>query len=61
VENRDIVQTIRRAVVEAHDASVHAVVLLPPGGVPRTTSGKIQRHLCREEFESRTFETAIGQ
>jgi acyl-CoA synthetase (AMP-forming)/AMP-acid ligase II len=58
--NRDILQAIRRAVVEAHDVPVHAVVLLPPGGVPRTTSGKIQRHLCRQAFEARTFQAAVG-
>jgi acyl-CoA synthetase (AMP-forming)/AMP-acid ligase II len=59
-EKRDIVLAIQRAVVEAHDVPVHAVALLPPGGVPRTTSGKIQRHLCRQAFENRTLEP-IGQ
>jgi acyl-CoA synthetase (AMP-forming)/AMP-acid ligase II len=59
--NRDIVQAIRGAVAEAHDVPVHAVVLLPPGGVPRTTSGKIQRHLCGQAFESRTLASVVGQ
>lgn len=59
-ENRDVVQAIRRAVTEVHDVPVHAVVLLPPGGVPRTTSGKIQRHLCRQAFEARTFQAGVG-
>jgi acyl-CoA synthetase (AMP-forming)/AMP-acid ligase II len=57
--NQDIVLTVRRTVGEAHDVAVHAVVLLPPGGVPRTTSGKIQRNLCRQAFESREFQNAL--
>jgi acyl-CoA synthetase (AMP-forming)/AMP-acid ligase II len=52
-----LVRTIRLAVAEEHDVRVHAVVLLPPGGVPRTGSGKIQRHLCRQAFETHAFET----
>jgi 8-amino-7-oxononanoate synthase len=29
---------------------VYVVALLKPGGIPKTTSGKIQRQLCREKF-----------
>lgn len=59
--NQDIVQAIRRAVGEVHDVAVHAVVLLPPGGVPRTTSGKIQRNLCRQAFEANEYQPVPAQ
>jgi amino acid adenylation domain-containing protein len=41
---------VRQAIAEEHEASVHAVLLVRPGGVPRTTSGKVQRQLCRRLF-----------
>jgi fatty-acyl-CoA synthase len=44
----EVVGCIREAVANAHDIAVHEVVLLAPGGVPKTTSGKIQRSLARQ-------------
>jgi len=38
---------VRRAVAEEHEVQVHEVVLLRFGGVPTTSSGKIQRRACR--------------
>jgi acyl-CoA synthetase (AMP-forming)/AMP-acid ligase II len=48
----EIVRAINRAVAENHAVQVHKVVLVKPGSVPRTSSGKIQRYLCRERFLS---------
>ncbi|HEX8337892.1 MAG TPA: fatty acyl-AMP ligase, partial [Pyrinomonadaceae bacterium] len=48
----EIVGAIRRAVSEEHEVSPHAVVLLRPGSIPKTSSGKIQRHACRAAFLS---------
>ena len=45
---QEIAQVIRNRVAEAHEISVHEVVLLPPGGLPKTSSGKVQRSRCRE-------------
>ena len=39
------------AVVRVHDVRPHAILLVKPGAIPRTTSGKVQRTLCRELFE----------
>jgi acyl-CoA synthetase (AMP-forming)/AMP-acid ligase II len=47
---QDVVGEIRRAVAQAHDLRVHDVVLLEPRTVPKTSSGKIQRHACREGY-----------
>jgi amino acid adenylation domain-containing protein len=42
-----VAAAIRQALVEEHDLPPHRVVLLRPGAVPKTTSGKIQRRGCR--------------
>ena len=39
---------IRQAIAEQHELALHAVVLVRPGAVPKTSSGKVQRHACRE-------------
>ena len=39
---------IREAIVGAHDIVPHEIALLRPGALPKTTSGKIQRALCRK-------------
>ncbi|WNG33627.1 amino acid adenylation domain-containing protein [Archangium violaceum] len=48
----EVIDAIRRAVTEQHELALHAVVLLEPGTVPKTSSGKIQRHACRAAFLS---------
>ena len=45
-----IIQSIRRAVAKYHELGVYAVSLLKPGTIPKTSSGKIQRHVCRDNF-----------
>jgi acyl carrier protein len=39
-------------VVEEHEVDPYAIVLLRPGALPLTSSGKVQRTLCREMFEA---------
>ncbi|MFZ5894826.1 MAG: SDR family NAD(P)-dependent oxidoreductase [Myxococcota bacterium] len=46
----EILRAVRRSVAEEHGAEVHAVVFLQVGTVPKTSSGKIQRHACKEAF-----------
>jgi acyl-CoA synthetase (AMP-forming)/AMP-acid ligase II len=43
----EVVGDIREAVVNEHEVAVDTVVLISPGTIPRTTSGKIQRNLTR--------------
>jgi thioester reductase-like protein len=45
-----LVKIIRRAVAKTHDVNVHAVSLLKVGSLAKTSSGKLQRSLCREQF-----------
>jgi len=46
----EITAAIRHAVSSAHSVRVHEVVLLQPGAIPKTSSGKIQRHACRAGY-----------
>ena len=45
-----LTEDIRRAIAEEHEIDVHAVVLIQLGSIAKTTSGKIQRHVCRAAF-----------
>ncbi|MEA5506771.1 AMP-binding protein [Halotia wernerae UHCC 0503] len=46
----EVIGAIRKSVSESHDLQVYAVLLLKPAGIPKTSSGKIQRHACRTGF-----------
>lgn len=50
LNSNEVIGAIRRAVAEEHDLQVYAVLLLKIGGIPKTSSGKIQRRACREKF-----------
>lgn len=45
-----VIRDVRRAVAQAIDAQVDAVALIEPRTIPKTSSGKVQRGLCRELF-----------
>jgi acyl-CoA synthetase (AMP-forming)/AMP-acid ligase II len=51
-KGENLEQLIRRTVLKKHDLQVHTVVLLKPGTIPKTSSGKIQRHACRDRLLS---------
>ncbi|HEY1375409.1 MAG TPA: fatty acyl-AMP ligase, partial [Gemmataceae bacterium] len=42
-----VADAVRRAVADEHEADLHAFVLLRPGGLPKTSSGKVRRRACR--------------
>ncbi len=48
VDRQDLVSLISAAVLREHDLAISEVVLVKPEVVPKTSSGKIQRVLCRE-------------
>jgi acyl-coenzyme A synthetase/AMP-(fatty) acid ligase len=41
---------VREAVTQAHGIRVDVLALVRPGTIPKTSSGKIQRRLCRSLF-----------
>ncbi|MEN9568677.1 MAG: hypothetical protein RLZZ69_3873, partial [Cyanobacteriota bacterium] len=47
---KQLTQAIRREVAKNHDLQVYTTLLLKPGSLPKTSSGKIQRHACRADF-----------
>ncbi len=51
-----VVSAIRQAVAREHELEVYAVVLLKTSSIPKTSSGKIQRHACRAGFLSGSLE-----
>jgi acyl-CoA synthetase (AMP-forming)/AMP-acid ligase II/acyl carrier protein len=52
-----VMESIRQAVAEQHELQVHTVVMAEAGSIPKTTSGKLQRYACREEFLSGKLKT----
>lgn len=48
----EVIKAIRREVTLQHDLPPEAVVLVRFGTLPRTSSGKIQRHACRDLFST---------
>jgi acyl-CoA synthetase (AMP-forming)/AMP-acid ligase II len=46
---------LRQAIAEAHGIQLYGVALVPPGTVPKTTSGKVQRFLCRDAWMNDTL------
>ena len=41
-----MLNAVRRAIAEEHELQVYAVLILNRGSLPKTASGKIQRHAC---------------
>ena len=50
-----LVRLIRREVAAQHDLQAVAVVLIKPMTIPKTSSGKIQRHACLQAFTEQTL------
>lgn len=57
----EITGSIRQALAAYHGLQVYNIVLVKPGTLPKTSSGKIQRHLCRSQFLNATLQALDGQ
>ncbi|OBK86287.1 fatty-acid--CoA ligase [Mycolicibacter heraklionensis] len=55
-----VLKAINAAIARYHGIGAHAVVLVEPGTIPTTSSGKIQRQAARQKFLDRGF-TALAQ
>ncbi|MCC7086765.1 MAG: aminotransferase class I/II-fold pyridoxal phosphate-dependent enzyme [Pirellulales bacterium] len=49
-ELNEVFDAIRKVVSAEHEVPVEAIVLIKSGSIPKTSSGKIQRHACRNGF-----------
>jgi amino acid adenylation domain-containing protein len=54
-----VAAAVRQALAEEHEVQVHEVVLIRTGTLPKTSSGKVQRHLCRSRYQAGELE-AVG-
>ncbi|MDZ8264154.1 non-ribosomal peptide synthetase [Nostoc sp. ChiQUE01b] len=48
----EVVSAIRQAVTDEHEVQVYGVLLIKPGSIPKTSSGKIQRRATRAQFQN---------
>jgi acyl-CoA synthetase (AMP-forming)/AMP-acid ligase II len=55
-EVKAVIQSIRRSVSSHHDLQVYQAFLIKHGTIPKTSSGKIQRHACRANFLAGTLD-----
>ena len=53
----DVIQAIRHDVTAEHDVPPDGIVLVRFGSIPKTSSGKIQRHACRNSFLDGSLKT----
>jgi acyl-CoA synthetase (AMP-forming)/AMP-acid ligase II len=51
-----VMHAIRRAVTEAHEVELTAILLINNGKLPTTSSGKVQRYLCRDGYLQGTLD-----
>jgi len=46
----EVIRAMRTAIVEEHELDAQAIVLIRPVSLPITSSGKVQRQRCREQY-----------
>lgn len=56
IDYNRVVGIIRREVLKYCQLQVYAVALIKTGTIPKTSSGKIQRHICRDRYLSKTLD-----
>jgi amino acid adenylation domain-containing protein len=56
----EVITAIRQAVTEVHEVEVYGVVLIKPGRIPKTSSGKIQRRATRHKFLEDSLDTVAS-
>jgi acyl-CoA synthetase (AMP-forming)/AMP-acid ligase II len=44
------VRAIRQSVATEHELEAYVIVLIKPGSIPKTSSGKVRRFACRDNF-----------
>ena len=52
---KELIAAIKRVLSEEFQIEAKEILLVEPGNIPLTTSGKIQHHLCREKYLSHSF------
>jgi amino acid adenylation domain-containing protein len=47
-----LADSIRRTVADHHDLEAAAILLVKPGTIPKTSSGKVQRNACKQAYRA---------
>ena len=55
-EAAQVIGAIRRDLAREHELVVDSIVLVRAGSIPKTSSGKIQRHACRDAFMDQSLD-----
>ncbi|WP_424102164.1 AMP-binding protein [Moorena producens] len=50
LNTEEVVSAVRHGIWMEHELKVYGVLLLKTGSIPKTSSGKIQRHACRQDW-----------
>lgn len=53
--NEELIAAIRKAISNEHELPLDVVILMKQRGIPKTSSGKIQRHACRDYYLAGTL------
>ncbi len=56
----NIIETIRQNITEEHEVQAWAIVLVKPGTIAKTSSGKIQRSACRSKFRREALTSCLN-
>jgi acyl-CoA synthetase (AMP-forming)/AMP-acid ligase II len=57
VDLDEVTAAVRHAVSRSHGLAVHEVIMIEPGELPRTSSGKVRRAECRSRYREDAFGT----
>lgn len=49
-DHDEVLRSIRAAIVDEHEVDPQTIVLIRPASLPITSSGKVQRQRCREQY-----------
>ncbi|NOK35298.1 non-ribosomal peptide synthase/polyketide synthase, partial [Corallococcus exercitus] len=56
----DVARDIVGQVAQAHELRLDQLVLIEPGSLPKTSSGKVQRHACRDGWLNQDLRTVAS-
>nr|VFJ74813.1 MAG: Acyl-CoA synthetase (AMP-forming)/AMP-acid ligase II [Candidatus Kentron sp. FW] len=57
LDTKEVFDAIRKNVLHRHELAPHTILLVKPGQLPRTSSGKVRRHMCQIRFLANGLET----
>ncbi|HET9627463.1 MAG TPA: fatty acyl-AMP ligase [Kofleriaceae bacterium] len=57
IDTGAVLGSLRQALADSHQVTPAALILTQPSELPKTSSGKVQRHACREAFLKGTLRT----